>query len=629
MSTPFIHDYLQVGESADQSANPVTDPDVGISPEVLLIRFNTDTKTLVIWDPVDQVYLTVATTGGIVLEAENVIFDDTDFNLGADVQAAIEKVYTELLGIVSGEPGVAQNTFLVNGGQGVWISGFTFRVSAAAYYIDGVFYNSNEAEITLDAADGTFDRIDVLAVDTTGAVIKITGVATSEPSEPDIDPGSQLKLFFVLVPATATEPADIDNVDIYLENAGDPAEWDGTTSGSGFALNSAVSPRTGSVCILGTAVAAAAYAQFEKGSGTLDPSDYTHLILYIQSTATWANNRGLQISLRNNDVLLGSSPQIRRTGTYGFVSSNTGAYQQVAIPFEDFAVPPGTFFNQIRIADFGGAIGFRIDDITLQAGAGTSTPVTGITQAAADARYAPLGSAFAVIGSADATLPNERRLVAGTNIDLADTGAGGTLTISVTGLAAAYTDEEARDAAAAMIQNGTGITWSYDDALNTLTPTVTITQYTDELAQDAVGGMVAGGLLYSDAAPALSVIRVCGIEVIAPGEVITTGDGKRYIRMSSELNGYNLHAVEGCNIVTSSSGNPTIQIARIRAGTPTDMLSTKLTIDAGELDSKDATPAVVDAGNDDIETGDQLRFDVDVSGTDAEGYLVDLIFRKP
>lgn len=47
--------------------------------------------------------------------------------------------------------------------------------------------------------------------------------------------------------------------------------------------------------------------------------------------------------------------------------------------------------------------------------------------------------------------------------------------------------EATQDLVATMIQNGTGITWSYSDPAGTLTPTVTITQYTDELAQDAVG----------------------------------------------------------------------------------------------------------------------------------------------
>lgn len=67
-----------------------------------------------------------------------------------------------------------------------------------------------------------------------------------------------------------------------------------------------------------------------------------------------------------------------------------------------------------------------------------------------------------------------------------------------------YTDERVDDRVAALIQNGTGITWSYNDGSNTLTPTVTITQYTDEMAQDAVGSGLAAGsfvtITYNDGA---------------------------------------------------------------------------------------------------------------------------------
>lgn len=52
------------------------------------------------------------------------------------------------------------------------------------------------------------------------------------------------------------------------------------------------------------------------------------------------------------------------------------------------------------------------------------------------------------------------------------------------------TTEQVDDRVAALIQNGTGITWTYDDGAATLTGNVSITQYTDELAQDAVGGIL-------------------------------------------------------------------------------------------------------------------------------------------
>ena len=54
-------------------------------------------------------------------------------------------------------------------------------------------------------------------------------------------------------------------------------------------------------------------------------------------------------------------------------------------------------------------------------------------------------------------------------------------------------NEAVDDRAAALIQNGTGITWSYNDGAGTLTPTVTITQYTDEMAQDAAASLIQNG----------------------------------------------------------------------------------------------------------------------------------------
>lgn len=53
--------------------------------------------------------------------------------------------------------------------------------------------------------------------------------------------------------------------------------------------------------------------------------------------------------------------------------------------------------------------------------------------------------------------------------------------------------ESIDDRVAALIQNGTGITWTYDDAAGTLTPAVTITQYTDEMARDALGTALTAG----------------------------------------------------------------------------------------------------------------------------------------
>jgi hypothetical protein len=60
------------------------------------------------------------------------------------------------------------------------------------------------------------------------------------------------------------------------------------------------------------------------------------------------------------------------------------------------------------------------------------------------------------------------------------------------------------------------------------------------------------------------------------------------------------------------------------------MLSTRITIDANEYDSKDSTtPRVIDTANDDVLMGDLIRIDIDVTGTGTAGLIVSLSFRLP
>lgn len=85
----------------------------------------------------------------------------------------------------------------------------------------------------------------------------------------------------------------------------------------------------------------------------------------------------------------------------------------------------------------------------------------------------------------------------------------GRLTAASSGAGGGYTDEMAMDIVATMIQNGVGITWSYSDAGNTLTPAVTITQYTDEMVDDRVNALFTWGTaltgVYDDVGNTLDV----------------------------------------------------------------------------------------------------------------------------
>ena len=118
------------------------------------------------------------------------------------------------------------------------------------------------------------------------------------------------------------------------------------------------------------------------------------------------------------------------------------------------------------------------------------------------------------------------------------------------------------------------------------------------------------------------------IKCIADGTTLTTGDGKAHFTIPVELNGMNLISVGAHVYTVSSSGTPTFQVHNLTDAV--DMLSTLLTIDANEKDSKDATtPAVINGANDDVATGDELRFDCDVAGTGTKGMEIRLGFRLP
>lgn len=159
--------------------------------------------------------------------------------------------------------------------------------------------------------------------------------------------------------------------------------------------------------------------------------------------------------------------------------------------------------------------------------------------------------------------------------------------------------------------------------LATIAETDTGTDATRAVTPDGLSGSVYG-------------TKITAIQVIDGATTLSTGDGKAYFRIPSALNGMNLVSC-GANVLTkSTSGTPTIQIARGRQANATsaftfaDMLSTRITIDANEYDSKDAaTAAVIDTANDDVATGDMIRIDVDVAGTGTTGLNVTLSFRTP
>ncbi len=292
----------------------------------------------------------------------------------------------------------------LSGGQIVWVDDFDFIVSAATYSILGVPYSSPQTNITLDAADPSDSRIDVVVVTTGGVVLVIAGTPSSQPAEPDVDPSTQLKLGIILVPAGATQPTGAAETVVYAENAGSPGEWNWTSSGSGWTLNSTNNPATGTTDIEATTITTGAYVQGQIGSGALDPTTREFLRLKIRSKANWTNNRSMQVRLQSTGVVVGATISIQN-GQFGFDSASVAAYQQIAIPMSLFAVPGGSTVNQIRLTRVGGGtIGFYLDDISFVSSGG-SVPGGGLTLEQADARYIQIGQGGSgdVVGPSGAT----------------------------------------------------------------------------------------------------------------------------------------------------------------------------------------------------------------------------------
>ncbi len=101
--------------------------------------------------------------------------------------------------------------------------------------------------------------------------------------------------------------------------------------------------------------------------------------------------------------------------------------------------------------------------------------------------------------------------------------------------------------------------------------------------------------------------------LINDANVLSSGDGKAYFpRIPSFMNGWNIIEV-AANIV---AGTALVTIQFHNLTQTADILTTKLTIDANEKDSKDAvTPAVIDATENTLTTGDRIRIDADGAGT--------------
>jgi len=116
------------------------------------------------------------------------------------------------------------------------------------------------------------------------------------------------------------------------------------------------------------------------------------------------------------------------------------------------------------------------------------------------------------------------------------------------------------------------------------------------------------------------------VKAISDDDMLYVADGITHFTVPIEMDGMDLASVGAHVYTASTSGIPTLQIHNLTD--TVDMLSTAITIDVSENDSKDAaTPAVINTAVDDVSTGDVIRFDCDTSGIGTKGMEIRLAFR--
>ncbi|MBA4259167.1 MAG: hypothetical protein C0446_08380 [Chitinophaga sp.] len=147
-----------------------------------------------------------------------------------------------------------------------------------------------------------------------------------------------------------------------------------------------------------------------------------------------------------------------------------------------------------------------------------------------------------------------------------------------------YTDERVDDRVSALIQNGTGITWSYNDISNTLTPSISITQYTDEMAQDAVAAALSSEFTYNDVSNSISINSIANTKISGLGTLSTqsgTFSGTSSGTNTGDQNLFSTIVVSGqSNIVADSTSDTLTFVAGTNITLTTDSSTDTLTISA-------------------------------------------------
>jgi hypothetical protein len=299
---------------------------------------------------------------------------------------------------IKGKPTFLSTTIDVSA---IWTSGLSFDVVANAYPVLDIVYASTPGVVTLDTADATLDRIDLIVAiapvspATIGTVGKITGTPASSSvvSPPDYDPSLVYVIKSVIVLAAATEPDGVANTQIYNEGT----EW--TVALSANVVQNTSDPSVGVNCLEATNWTSADSMTFTAPS-PLSTADLDLLQFDIKLKEINVK-KYLTVTVINGTHRL--KTVYFRGPDNGFDYQNL-SYQTVSLnkKYLDIAIQP---FDAIEIQYFATTLGFYFDNFKLFKGSGSTpidttayvpeAPIDGILYGRKDAQWETIPAAAA------------------------------------------------------------------------------------------------------------------------------------------------------------------------------------------------------------------------------------------
>jgi len=265
---------------------------------------------------------------------------------------------------------------ILSGGMQWTGSGFTYESVNLSVIVNGEPFSPDDGtSVTASDSDATFDRIDLIYIDDTGTIDISEGTPSANPQANELL-SYQLLLTTIYIQALSTEPIDVDIRTVYVENAGQPAEFDATenTAGVRIDLASTTDPITGTYSIRTLSALQDSDTITLTSSTATTMANFGSLKYSIKLLNSWGNDY-IQIGLYNGATLAG---YLSNNSSF-LDTTNIVDVQTVTLFKSDFTISPSAVeFDTIKfIARIRGssALEYILDDIYVNEDSGASQPV--------------------------------------------------------------------------------------------------------------------------------------------------------------------------------------------------------------------------------------------------------------